>query len=1105
MQSMQSAIDIVLAPATLRSIAAMACDGSHVVVTDGPDVRIVGGPTLLAAANVVGAGAVDGATWIVTTEGGAHHLHRFDRTGAPVGPVTTLGDLGADIEISSLRTGTRSALVEGSRAVLVSERDGELTIDALGERGRDRRVLIGGRGIAERRGPLLAWRRRGVMAGFALPFDLTGATVVGGTMVLDGAAALVELDRNGQRIALVYDVRHGELRSRIRLGEASIVAVAERKGLVVLGRGTSVAMFDLRAGCCVGERLLPAALAACAIDSGGSRLVIVDQAGRVSELSATITGAIVAVPPAAVVEPNPSTPELPAPSAEAAGTPDVPALQTTVQADATTGDTAGKAVAPADDTATAYEPAREHASPDALDAAGPHAPDEPGEPPAPSTHDSPDTPPDHAALATQTTPEAYGSSGATGERASDEHDDNDDNDQNGNIAADDEIATASRLRLDALGPASPQGLDPAALDDYLGDTRAWIESLCATAQALAAGTEEALSTARAHEHEATLAMARWNRRGTPHVEIARELGLSPLATTALILIAAPQIWGELARGYGRCAADPARPLVDELLLAHLLDAGTTARVAIARELDDDAPLVTSGAVELGRGLRPYAALSAHPAIARRLAGGNRPRAVAAAPALAEIVGPRPAIAALAGKLATRGARPARVVLRGRPGSGRRTLGAALAAQASRGLGLIAVADAASAPDLEAVLRRRLHDALLRGELPCVGLDGLAEDPAVRARVRAVLDAHPGPLIVRAPSHGELPLAPGYAALELPALTETERAALWRDLLAARGHDPAIAASLAPRFAVGPGAMIRACGELDGAVRSPAATEQALATALRQHRSARIEATATRVATLAGWDDLVVPEDIADALREVCARVRHRRLVLEGWGMERAAATALGVTALFQGGPGTGKTMAAGVIARALGYELWRVDLSKVVSKWIGETEKNLASVFDAAEEGEIVLLFDEADSLFARRTQVTSSHDRNANLETNYLLQRLDSFTGVAVLTTNAGTAIDPAFKRRMAVHVQFAFPDEADRERLWRAHLPATLPVSGALELGALARKHQLSGGYIRNACLRAAYLAASAGGALTDRHLHRAVALEYQRAGKLGGGRLE
>jgi hypothetical protein len=180
-------------------------------------------------------------------------------------------------------------------------------------------------------------------------------------------------------------------------------------------------------------------------------------------------------------------------------------------------------------------------------------------------------------------------------------------------------------------------------------------------------------------------------------------------------------------------------------------------------------------------------------------------------------------------------------------------------------------------------------------------------------VRGVLDAHPGPLIVRAPAHGEVPLAPGYVALELPPLGETERARVWRDLLDARDHDPASAEKLAARFAVGPGAMIRACAELEGTLRSPAAAEHVLATALRQHRSARIEAIATRVETLARWDELVVPDDIADALREVCARVRHRRLVLEGWGMERAAARP-GRDRAAGGGPGTGKTMAAGVIA-----------------------------------------------------------------------------------------------------------------------------------------------------------------------------------------------
>jgi SpoVK/Ycf46/Vps4 family AAA+-type ATPase len=210
-------------------------------------------------------------------------------------------------------------------------------------------------------------------------------------------------------------------------------------------------------------------------------------------------------------------------------------------------------------------------------------------------------------------------------------------------------------------------------------------------------------------------------------------------------------------------------------------------------------------------------------------------------------------------------------------------------------------------------------------------------------------------------------------------------------------------------------------------------------------------------------------------------------------------TSRGLTALFQGAPGTGKTLVAGVIARELGLDLYQVDLSKVMSKWIGETERNLSQIFDAAEDGQVVLLFDEADSLFAKRTEVRSSNDRYANLEVNYLLQRLDQFEGIAILTTNAGTSIDHAVKRRMSFRLSFPFPDEETRAQLWRAHLPPELPIEGPLALDVLARKYQLSGGYIRNACTRAAFLAAQQASALQQHHLERAVALEFAELGKL------
>src|SRR5258705_12257683 len=210
-------------------------------------------------------------------------------------------------------------------------------------------------------------------------------------------------------------------------------------------------------------------------------------------------------------------------------------------------------------------------------------------------------------------------------------------------------------------------------------------------------------------------------------------------------------------------------------------------------------------------------------------------------------------------------------------------------------------------------------------------------------------------------------------------------------------------------------------------------------------------------------------------------------------------TSRGLSALFYGPPGTGKSMVAGLIARELGLELYRVDLARIVSKGLGETEKNLAEVFDAAEDGQVVILFDEADSLFAKRTEVKSSVDRYANLEVNYLLQRLDTFEGVAILTTNLEGSIDQAFKRRMSMRLYFPFPDEDQRTQLWATHVPPNVPRAGGLDFAELARRYPLSGGYIRNSPLRAAFLAAQERRPLCQDHLVRPVQLEYRELGKL------
>jgi hypothetical protein len=394
---------------------------------------------------------------------------------------------------------------------------------------------------------------------------------------------------------------------------------------------------------------------------------------------------------------------------------------------------------------------------------------------------------------------------------------------------------------------------------------------------------------------------------------------------------------------------------------------------------------------------------------------------------------------------------------------------------------------------------------VRGLVPCLSRleDVTFEEQGGRDLIVDVLRAHPGPIAMRLPPGATAPFDPGHLVLDLPMPSEGERLAVWQATLAERGLEVADPAALAARYRVGPGLIV---GVVDGVAtaradegRTGCDAGDELEQRLRQTREVLLGEHARRVERLATWSSLVLPPDILDSLRELIGRVRHRRTVFERWGFDRAMATSRGLTALFQGPPGTGKTMVAGIIARELGLDLYQVDLSKVMSKWLGETERNLGAIFDAAEDGQVVLLFDEADSLFAKRTEVKSSHDRYANLEVNYLLQRLDAFEGIAILTTNFGGSIDPAFKRRLSFRLSLPFPDEETREQLWRAHLPPELPVTGALDLAALAKKYQLAGGYIRNACLRAAFLAAQAETSLTQEHLERAVALEFAELGKL------
>jgi hypothetical protein len=277
-------------------------------------------------------------------------------------------------------------------------------------------------------------------------------------------------------------------------------------------------------------------------------------------------------------------------------------------------------------------------------------------------------------------------------------------------------------------------------------------------------------------------------------------------------------------------------------------------------------------------------------------------------------------------------------------------------------------------------------------------------------------------------------------------------------------------------------------------------------AIRTLFDSDLSTIARRVEVRQSWQDLVLPEELERSIRSIVDAVPFRGRVLGDWGFARKIGKGFGLTVLFSGEPGTGKSMVAGLIAAELGLELYVVDLSQISSKWLGETEKNLGRAFDAAEAGHVMLLFDEADSLFARRTaDVRSSNDRYANQETNFILARLEQFEGIAFFTTNLANAIDPAVARRMSANVRFQFPDAETREQLWKRMMPAEAPHSGLIDFRALALRFEVSGGIIRNIVLRAAYLAANEGTEIGMKHLSAAAEMEYRDRGALASsGRL-
>ncbi|MDA8075799.1 MAG: ATP-binding protein [Actinomycetota bacterium] len=343
-------------------------------------------------------------------------------------------------------------------------------------------------------------------------------------------------------------------------------------------------------------------------------------------------------------------------------------------------------------------------------------------------------------------------------------------------------------------------------------------------------------------------------------------------------------------------------------------------------------------------------------------------------------------------------------------------------------------------------------------------------------------------------------------LSVPPATAEELAHQWSQALQSPRSGPRLGAGLDPvsataQFRLSPeqvqraAAVARSRAELEG---SPI-DAQALQAGAREFNNPGLERLAQRIEPAVSWDDLVVPYAVGAHLREIAARARHRDQVLGQWGMRPGGRRGKGVVALFCGVSGTGKTMSAEVLAGDLGIDLYVVDLASVVDKYVGETEKNLERVFSEADGVGGVLLFDEADALFAKRSEVRGANDRYANLEVAYLLQRMERFDGLALLSTNLRSNIDEAFVRRLDAVVEFPMPDAPLRRSLWECSLAPAVPRAGDLDLDFLSTAFTLSGGNIRSVCLSAAYIAAESGEPVTMTDVVRCLAREYRKLGRL------